>query len=307
MAFKNLDLDTLRTLAVAHDLGGYGQAAARLGRTPSAVSLQMKRLQDDVGAPLFRKHGRRLALTEAGDLTLNFGRRMLALNDELLDTVAGPSITDRVRVGCSQDFAEAVLPSVLARFAARYPRVVLEVRIEGNALLADAVGHGQLDIALIVGHGERPTAQVLGRLDLVWIAGRDFSLKRDAPVPLVLLGPQCAFRQEAIRRLDAAATRWRVAATSPSLAGLWASAAGGLGVTVRSRLAVPATLTSHPRLFGLPALTPFAVTLHAQPHETRRSVERLRAVFVEAVADALPVATRRRAAGGRPRHRAGAA
>ncbi len=76
----------------ANDLGGYGQAADRLGRTPSAISLQMKRLQEDLGSPLFKKHGRGLALTGAGELTLRFGRRMLALNDELLDTIQGASL-----------------------------------------------------------------------------------------------------------------------------------------------------------------------------------------------------------------------
>ena len=287
MAFKNLDLDTLRTLAVANDLGGYGQAANRLGRTPSAISLQMKRLQEDLGTPLFKKHGRGLALTEAGELTLRVGRRMLALNDELLDTIQGASLTDHVRLGFSQDFADRVLPVVLARFAQLYPRVVLEVRIEGNAALTEAVATGQIDVALAVGHEDRPTAHVLGRLDLGWIAGRDFSLDRKQPVPLILLGPQCAFRKEAVRQLDAAGIAWRVAATSPSLAGLWASAMGGLGLTLRSRLALPDTLIWHRRLFDLPAMSSFPVTLHAQPHATSPSLDRLRTIIGEVVVESL--------------------
>src|ERR1051325_8894968 len=116
MSFKNLDLDTLRTLMVATDVGSYGQAADRLGRTPSAISLQMKRLQEQIGAPLFKKHGRVLALTEAGEVALRFGRRMLALTDELLDTIQGAARTDHVRLGFSQDFADRILPTVLARF-----------------------------------------------------------------------------------------------------------------------------------------------------------------------------------------------
>src|SRR3984893_15403103 len=85
----NLDLDTLRTLALAHDRGGQAQAAEHLGRTPSAISQQMKRLQDDLGVPIFRKRGRGLALTEAGEIALIYARRMLVLNDELLDTMQG--------------------------------------------------------------------------------------------------------------------------------------------------------------------------------------------------------------------------
>jgi DNA-binding transcriptional LysR family regulator len=303
MSFKNLDLDTLRTLAVANDLGGYGQAASRLGRTPSAISLQMKRLQEDIGSPLFKKHGRGLALTEAGELALRFGRRMLALNDELLDTIKGASLSDHVRLGCSQDFADKVLPTVLARFAKFYPHVVLEVRIEGNATLVEAVANGQIEVALVVGHDDRPTAQMLGALDLVWIAGRDFSPRRNQPLPLILLGPQCAFRKEAVRQLDAAGVAWRVAATSPSLAGLWASALGGLGLTVRSRLSLPDALLSHARLFDLPALTPFPVTLHVQPHVTRPSLDRLRDIISEVVAESLPAVPHKRAGSGPAKRR----
>jgi DNA-binding transcriptional LysR family regulator len=288
MAFKNLDLDTLRTLAVANDLGGYAQAATRLGRTPSAISLQMKRLQEDIGKPLFKKHGRGLALTEAGELALRFGRQILALNDELLDTIQGESLTDHVCVGFSQDFADRMLPTVLARFANLYPRVVLEVRIEGNAALVEAVSTGQIDVALVVGHEDRPTAHVLGQLDLGWIAGRDFSLDRNQPLPLILLGPQCAFRKEAIKQLDAAGIAWRVAATSPSLAGMWASAMGGLGLSLRSRLSVPDTLIWHRRLFSLPEPTSFPVTLHTQPHSTNPSLDRLRAIIGDVVVESLP-------------------
>jgi len=307
MSFKNLDLDTLRTLMVANDLGGYGQAAARLGRTPSAISLQMKRLQEDVGAPLFKKYGRGLALTETGELALRFGRRMLALNDELLDAIQGASLIDRVRLGFSQDFADRILPTVLAGFAHFYPRVVLEVRIEGNAALVDAVANGEIDIALVVGHDERPTAHVLGHLDLGWIATRDFPLTKNQPVPLILLGPQCAFRKEAIRQLDAAGIAWRVAATSPSLAGLWASAIGGLGLTLRSRLALPDTLIWHRRLFDLPELSSFPVTLHAQPHATSPCLNRLRAIVSEVVTESLPAVKRRQTTAGHARRRVAAA
>src|SRR4051812_17493879 len=101
----NLDLDTLRTLVLAHDLGSYGQAAERLGRTPSAISLQMKRLQQDVGATLFRKEGRSLALTEVGHLVLRYGRRILEINDEAVDTARGASLAGSVRIGFAQDFA----------------------------------------------------------------------------------------------------------------------------------------------------------------------------------------------------------
>jgi DNA-binding transcriptional LysR family regulator len=283
----NLDIDTLRTLVVATDLGGYGQAAARLGRTPSAISLQMKRLQEDVGTALFRKEGRGVALTEPGEIVLRFGRRILALNDELLDTIRGASLAGNVRLGFSQDFAETVLPSVLSQFSQLYPLVQLEVRIEGNAALVDAVDKGQLDLALAIGHAHRSTAEVLGELELVWIAGRTFTRREDQPLPLVLLGAQCAFRIEAIDKLEQSKIPWRIAAVSPSLAGLWASAIGGLGITARSPLGLPGKLFWDKEMFDLPTLPAFPVTLHAKSANLSEAVERLRAITRDTVASAL--------------------
>jgi DNA-binding transcriptional LysR family regulator len=288
MAPTTLDLDTLRTLVTATDLGGYGQAADRLGRTPSAISLQMKRLQADLGARLVRKHGRGLVLTEDGEIALRYGRRMLALNDELVDTVRGTSMAGAISLGCSQDFADTVLPAVLSRFTQLYPLVQMEVRIEGNAALVDAVEQGTLDLALAVGHADRATARTLGSIDLAWIAGRDFQRRREQALPLVLLGPQCAFRKAATRALDEAGVAWRVAAVSPSLSGLWASAIGGLGITLRSAMGLPAGLVSARTMFGLPALGPFPVTLHAPPQTRGDGVARLGALVTEVVSQTLP-------------------
>jgi DNA-binding transcriptional LysR family regulator len=292
MSPATLDLDTLRTLVVAADVGGYGAAAAHLGRTPSAISLQMKRLQQAVGASLFRKDGRGLALTEAGEITLRYARRIVALNDELLHNVRGASLTGSVRVGFCQDFAESVLPEVLSRFAVLYPLVTVEVRIEGNSALVDTVEQGQLDVALVIGHAERATARKVGSVELVWIAGRDFTYRPDQPLPLALFGAQCAFRKEAVRKLDLAGHAWRLAAVSASLAGLWASARGGLGVTVRSARDVPNDLVLDAQLFGLPRLDAFPVTLHAPPNEHAESAKQLLQIVDDVVASVLPAVRR---------------
>src|ERR1700742_1788522 len=173
MNMANLDLDILRTLVVANDLGGYGQAAVRLGRTPSAISLRMKRLQEDLGSPLFRKHGRGLKLTEAGQTALGYARRMLALNDDLLQTMQGVTLAGTVRVGAPQDFAP-VLPEALRQFTALYPRTQIELRIEGNGALIEALDKGQLDLALTIGFADRKEALLLGELPVLWIASRSF-------------------------------------------------------------------------------------------------------------------------------------
>ena len=261
MNLTNLDLDTLRTLATAHDLGGFAQAAERLGRTPAAISLQMKRLQDELGIPLFRKNGRRLSLTEAGETTLGYARRILLLNDELVDTMQGASLAGIVRIGCPQDFA-FILPSVLSQFAALYPRMQVELRIEGNAALADAVERSQLDLALVIGHEDCATAKSIGEVQLSWIAAQSFTPSANEPLAISVLGPQCAFRKCLVEQLEDAGMPYRIAATSPSLDGLWAAVLGGLGVTVRTSLALPEGMVHGGSLFGLPALGSFPITLH---------------------------------------------
>lgn len=257
----NLDLDTLRTLAVAHDRGGLGQAAEHLSRTPSAISLQMKRLQDDLGVPVFRKRGRGLALTEAGEVALSYARRILALNDELLDTLQGAKLSGHIRIGCPQDFA-AALPPVLSHFASLYPQMQIELLVDGNASLLEAVRTSRIDMAAIIGHEPDANGQIIGQLDIMWIAASTFTPPRKQPLPLAVLGPRCPFRRAALHHLEAGKIPYRIAANSPSLDGLWASLLGGLGVTARTALNLPAGLDSAAAPYNLPRLGSLPVALH---------------------------------------------
>jgi DNA-binding transcriptional LysR family regulator len=278
----NLDLDTLRTLSVAHDLGGLAQAAKQLGRTPSAISLQMKRLQDDLGIPLFRKRGRGLALTEAGEVALAYARRILALNDELLDTMQGANLAGHIRIGSPQDFAP-ILPTVLSQFASFYPRMQIELAIEGNAALADAIEKSRIDLAVVIGHEDRATAKTVGRLDLVWIAASNFVPPQGQPLPLAVLGPQCAFRRRAIEHLETANIPYRIAANSPSLDGLWAALLGGLGITARTALNLREGLVSAQSLFNLPPLGGLPITLHRNGQASGSATDRMALLLAEAL------------------------
>ena len=278
----NLDLDTLRTLVVAHDRGGLAQAAEHLGRTPSAISLQMKRLQEDLGMPIFRKRGRGVALTEAGEVALSYARRMLVMNDELLDTMQGANLAGHIRVGCPQDFAE-ILPSVLSHFASLYPRMQIELLVEGNAALVDAVDKARIDLAVIIGHEDHANAQIVGHLDLVWISSSTFRPPHKRPLPLAVLGPQCVFRRRAVEELEAAKIPYRIAANSHSLNGLAAALLGGLGVTARTALNLPEGLVSAASLHKLPPLGSLPVTLHRCASSTGVAPDRMASAFVRAL------------------------
>jgi DNA-binding transcriptional LysR family regulator len=282
----NLDLDTLRTFSVVHELGGLTQAADRLGRTPSAISLQMKRLQDDLGTRLLRKRGRGLILTEAGEVVLTYTRRILAVHDELIDAIEGANLAGHIRIGSPQDFA-SILPSVLSHFGLLYPQMRVELFIEGNAALADGIEKGRIDLAVVIGHEDRATAERVGELEIVWIASPSFVSPQGQPLPLAVLGPQCAFRRCAIQHLETAGIPYRIAASSPSLDGLWAAIFGGLGLTARTALNLPDGLRSGGSLYGLPSLGRLPVTLHRGAHSNGVAIDRMAKLLFESLKLAL--------------------
>lgn len=297
MRHINLDLDTLRTLATAHNHGGLAQAAGHLGRTPSAISLQMKRLQDDLGVAIFEKRGRRLGLTENGEVVLSYARRILALNDELLDITQRAGVSGVIRIGGPQDFA-SVLPEVLSHFASLYPHMQIELLIEGNASLLEAVQNGRIDLAAIIGGDGSGPGETIGYLEIAWIAAANFNLREKQPLPLAVLGPKCAFRRRAIERLEVHDIAYRICASSPSLDGLWAALRGGLGMTARTALNLPEGLAFDPVLHGLPALGSLPVTLHRHAGAKGEAVDRMAALLMDTLTPVL-----HREPSGEPRRR----
>jgi len=243
----NLDLDVLRTYVVGIELGSFAQAADRLGRSTSAVSAQLKKLEMQAGTPLLRKAGRGMLPTEAGERLLAYARRLLALNDEAVDALRGMELAGAVRLGMQEDFGERLLPDVLGRFARAHPRVHIEARIARNVELLAQLQRGGLDLALtwaVEGVPLRGTE--LGEMAMRWI-GLSGGLaavgwQPGEPLPLVMFESPCLMRSAATAALDRAGMPWRLAFSSPSLGGVWAAVAAGLGVTVRTEVGLPATL-----------------------------------------------------------------
>jgi DNA-binding transcriptional LysR family regulator len=285
------DLDVLRTLVLAVDLGGFARAARRVGRTQSAVSLQMRRLEACAGQPLFTRAGRSFAITAAGELVLGYARRLLALNDEALAAVRGTRLASPVRLGLLPDLAETWLPPILARFARTHPTARLEAQVDRGLAMLDALDRGRLDLALVF-DADRPGATRLVELPMAWIARRGTRWPPDGVLPLVLLEAPCAFRTAALAALDRAGIRWHVAFTSQSLNGIWAAVGAGLGVTVRTPVGIPRGLEvlapAAGRVAGPPALPSIALWLHESPTTASPLVAELRALLVQSISAALP-------------------
>jgi DNA-binding transcriptional LysR family regulator len=260
MTLNNVSLDSLRTLVIAQDVGGFGRASERLGRTPSAISLQMKRLQDEIGVQLFRKQGRKTLLTEQGEIALQYARRVLELNDEMIDVLRGSSLSGVVRIGFAQDFTANVLPLVIERFSSLYPLVKLEVIVDRGQVLIPSLNSGDLDLALTLGGSPAKTAQILSHLPLYWIASPKFKERANQPLPLALFNPPCGCQTRGLDSLQDAGRPWRAAMTSPSLPGLWAAVSAGLGLTARTLIGMPGDVQTID--LGLPPLGDMPVVLH---------------------------------------------
>jgi DNA-binding transcriptional LysR family regulator len=279
MTRVNFDMDVLRTLVTANELGALNRAAEQVGRSQSAVSQQIRKLEEQVGQPLFRKQGRGLVLTEAGDIVLSYARRILELNDEALSAVHGAEIEGAVRFGLPSDFAENWLPAMLGRFKRAHPAVRVEASVDRNATLLDRLDKGQLDLALVWGQAARSDAEPIATLPMAWIGGSASDWKRGAPVPLVMFEPPCAFRQVGISALDAAGLAWRVVFTSPSLAGLWAAVDAGLGITLRTAASKPAHLSVITPKAGLPRLPVTDLSLHTAGRALSPATKRLKDIL----------------------------
>ena len=250
----HLDLSALRTLVVAVDLQGFGKAARQLHRTPGAISLQLRGLEERVGKPLFRKTGRTQALTEEGELLVGYARRLLALNDEAVLAVTATGLGGAVRFGMTQDFAESWLTEALARFGRAHASLRLDLRVDRSEPLGSAVLADELDLALafrgLPGREEPP----LATMPVSWFAHPSLELAPGEPLPLLVLDPPCTFRTSAIESLDRAGRAWRIVLSSSSVSALWAAAEAGLGVVPRTALHVPPALKPVSETWGLPAL-----------------------------------------------------
>jgi len=246
------DIAALRMIVAGAELGSFARAADRLGRSQSAVSMQLKKLEEQTGKALFRRSGRGLVPTEAGEALLAYARRIIALNDEAAASL-GAIPAASVRLGLPQDFAEDVLPEVILRFARKWPLVQVEAHVGRSFALGQEVDSGRLDVAIAFApHGIQGPGTALVSLPIVWLGGK--KPVSDGALPLALFDHPCLFRQNALQALEKHGPEWRIALTTPSLPGLWAALRSGLGITARTAHRVPTGIFDVRKKFGLPAL-----------------------------------------------------
>ncbi len=284
MARVTFDLDVLRSFAAGMALGSYAKAADRLGRSTSAVSAQLRKLEEQAGTPIFRKAGRGLALTPAGETMLAYARRLLALNDEAAAAVRGADLEGWVRLGLQEDFGESLLPDVLGRFARAHPKLRIEARVCRNGELIERVAAGGLDLALAWGEAPGVPGERLAEMPMRWIGPAAAPWPGDSPLPLAAFEAPCLFRESPIAALDHAGIAWRLVFTSSNLGALYAAIAAGLGIGIRSELGLPAGVRAlEPGEAGLPPLPVLPLTLHRAKPDLDVPAARLAAMVADAV------------------------
>ncbi|VVO24630.1 HTH-type transcriptional regulator HdfR [Pseudomonas fluorescens] len=280
MRRPTFDLDVLRTFVTGVEFNSFAKAADRLGRSTSAVSAQLKKLEEQVGTPVLTKSGRGLVLTPTGETLLSHARRLLELNDSIFQTLHESQTAGTVRLGLQEDFGEHFLSDILRRFVQTYPSVNLEVRIARNAELLALLESADLDLALTWDTGHlSPYATRLGETQMHWIGARDVPLLAaldDSSLPLIMFDAPCVLRSAATQALDAAQIPWRIALTSPSVGGIWAAVAAGLGLTLRTRIGLPSHLTV---VSGLPPVPSLGYVLHSNGDDPTPATQQLAALI----------------------------
>ena len=274
MAQYPLDLDLLRTFVAVVESGNFSHAAPRIGRSQSAVSMQMQRLEEELGRPLLVRMPRTVVPNAAGNDLLIYARRLLKLSDEARARLSRPEDAGTVRLGVPDDYAAFLLPSVLARFAEDYPCVTVELVCEPSRLLTAAVEEGRVDLAIVTRLPAQPF-EVLRREPFVWVGAPTRVAWSFDPLPVALFEPGCAARANVIDALSAAGRAYRSTYSSSSLLGLCAVVQSGLAVAGLAASSVPPTLAVIGEAEGLPALEPLEMSLIRHPASDAAAVSRL--------------------------------
>lgn len=249
----DLQLDWLRAFVTVVDAGSLTAAAPLLHRSQSALSMQLKKLEEAVGRPVLDRGPRHLALTPTGASLLVHARRLLALHAEALVAVRGPVVRGRVSLGVPDDYAVAYLAPLLRRFAERHAGVEITLVCEQSTSLVPRVQRGEIDLAVVT--RDRPQrGTLLFREALVWVGAPAHEVWRRDPLPVAVYEPGSRARQEALAALQGARRRHRIVYNSSSLAGHVAAVESGLAIAVLTRCSVPPGLQMLQERHGLPPL-----------------------------------------------------
>lgn len=259
-----LDLDMLQTLVAIADSGSFSSAAAVVHRTPSAISMQVKKMEDMLGRPIFVRDSRSVAFAPDCAFLLEHARRMLALNREAVARFIQPDVQGVVRLGAPDDVAERFLLGMLRRFADTHCCVTVNVIVDTTDRMVEAYRSGELDLAIVTceaGLSGSQEVEVLLRENLVWAMRRGGIAAQQEPLPVSVWDETCVWRNAATKALDAAGRDWRVAFQSGNISGQRAAILADLAVAPIAKYGLGGDIVEAPAKHGLPKLPGYTLGL----------------------------------------------
>lgn len=278
---KALDLTLLRTLASIDEQGTFAGAATQLDLTQSAITQQMQRLEDQIGHPLFEKHGRQKQLSPHGKKLLDYARHLLSINDEALRSFSQGQLEGHLRIGAPHDVADTLLPLVLTQIARASPRLQVDIEVGRSPFLMESLNRGDIDMVISNRHDARHESVVLRITPTAWLCSANYVHDRSLPVPLILIDGPSLFHRLAREALDAAHIPWAATYTASSLIGVKAALRAGLGVAARGIEMVGPDMRALGESEGFPRLPDVTYCLYIRQNVinpvTRRVFELLKA------------------------------
>jgi DNA-binding transcriptional LysR family regulator len=262
-----IDVDQLRTFIAIAETGSFTKAADVVHKTQSAVSMQMKRLEERLDRPVFAREGRASKLTEDGERLLDYARRIVKLNIEALNSFSDSQLSGRVRLGVPDDYADRYLPEIMARFSRAYPGVELTVICEPSLELIDAIDDNGLDLAIITTTEANRAAEVFRRERLLWVSSNRHATHTEEPLPLALGRPTCSWRRAAVECLEKMRRPHRMLFASPNSGAVAAAVLAGLAVSIFPESGLRTGMRVLSQADGFPDLPACRIGLLRNAHE----------------------------------------
>lgn len=286
MHTPDLEFDLLRAFIAVVEAGSFTAAAGVVGRSQSAVSQKVLRLEEILQLQVFERTSRSLSLTKDGERLLVTGRRMLAQYDAFMRELREPPPVKTLRLGISENLVQTQLPQLLERFGSLHPDVHLELSTAGSAELLDDHDAGRLDVVIAKRReGASRSGRVIWREPLVWIAASNFRCDPRRPVRLVMMRPPCPYREVMIDALDSISREWVTSCTASNLLGVEAAVQGGLGVTALGRSFVQNGMKILPTSAQWPTLPSTEVAVIGESSAMQHIIQPLVSVLTEALVE----------------------
>jgi len=262
-----IDVDQLRTFIAIAETGSFTRAAEVVNKTQSAVSMQMKRLEERLDRPIFARDGRASKLTEDGTRLLDYARRIVKLNMETIAAFSDAELSGRVRLGVPDDYADRYLPEIMARFSRAYAGVELTVICEPTVDLLERIDANEIDLAIVTNCESKRASETFRRERLLWVTSNRHSTHMEEPLPLALGRPTCSWRRIAVERLESIGRPHRILYSSSNAGAVAAAVLAGLAVSVLAESGLRPGMRVLTAAEGFPELPTCRVGLVRNAHD----------------------------------------